>query len=93
MHTAEFAHMARLDSDNPEPFVAPGFPPRGFAARAGEETCHCLGEVPQRLLLHHLAAGPQPPTLSASLGKLPALFQVTRRAVAPTMPPRLLLDR
>jgi hypothetical protein len=60
--------------------------------RAREEIRHCLSEVPQRLLLYRLAAGSQPPVFGASLSKLPALLQVSRRAVAPRTPPQLLLD-
>ncbi len=90
---AEPMHLPRLDSDDPEPFIVPGFAPRGLAVRAREEIRHRLGEVPQRLLLHHLTAGPQPPILGTSLGKLPALVQVSRRAATPGVPPQLLLDR
>lgn len=89
---AESAHLPWLDGDIPKALVTPGLPPRGLAVRAREETRQCLSEVPQRLLLYRLAPGSQPPIFGASLGKLPALLQVSRRAVAPRSPPRLLLD-
>ena len=90
---AEPTHMLRLNRDNTEPLIAPGFPPSRPAVRAREEIRHRLGEVPQRLLLNHLAAGTQPLILGTSLGELAALLQIARRSAAPWMPPGLLLDR
>jgi hypothetical protein len=60
--------------------------------RAGKEITHGLGEVSQRLLLHHLAPGAQPQMLSPSRGELPTLIQVTWRTAAAWTPPRMLLD-
>src|SRR5208337_3852466 len=50
------------------------------------------GEVPQGLLLYHLRTCGQPGVLRAGGGKLPALFQVTRRTRAARAPVRVLLD-
>jgi hypothetical protein len=61
--------------------------------RSSEEAAHRLVEVPQRLLLHHLAPGPQPCVLRASTCELPTLFEVSRRAGAAWSPPCVLLDR
>ena len=44
---------------------------------------HCLGEIPQRLLLDDHAACRQPPVLSRAAGKLAALLYPARRAVRP----------
>jgi hypothetical protein len=59
---------------------------------AGEEVRHGLGEVTQRLLLHHLAALPQPCVLGTRLGKVTALVDIARSAAAAGPPPGLLLD-
>jgi hypothetical protein len=59
---------------------------------ASEEVRHGLGEVPQSLLLHHLAASGQPSERDAGLGQLRCLRAVPRRALAPGTPPQLLLD-
>ncbi len=78
--------------DDAEPLVAadlaPGRTP-GRVARV-EERGHRGGEVPERLLLDHLAARGQPRVLGPGLGELPALFQVARRA-QPARPPVLVL--
>jgi hypothetical protein len=58
----------------------------------GEEAGHGLGEVAQRLLLHHLAAASQPAELGAGLGELGGLRTVPGRAAAPRPPPGVLLD-
>ena len=84
--------MARLHGDDTEALIAAGFPPRRSAVRAGEEIRHGLREVPERLLLHHLAACPQPRELSAGLGQLARLRAESWRAAAPRTPPRLLLN-
>jgi hypothetical protein len=57
-----------------------------------EEVRHCLCEVPQRLLLYHLAADPQPAELGTGLSELPALIQIARRALPADPPMRLLFD-
>src|SRR5216683_3192099 len=88
------AHLAGLDGDDPEPPVPAGLPPRrppGPVLRV-EEGGRGLGEVAQRLLLHHLGACGQPRVLRAGGGELPALFQVARRARAAWAPVRVLLD-
>jgi hypothetical protein len=68
------------------------FAPGGFAMRAAEESRHGLGEVPQRLLLHHLAAGGQPFERGASLSQLTTLSHISRTVAASRPPPGLLLD-
>jgi hypothetical protein len=90
---AEAAHMRRLDRDNPEPFIPLGLPPPRPAVCASEEACHRLREIPQRLLLHHLAPCAQPLMLRAGGGELPALLQVAGGTVPARTPPRFLLDR
>jgi hypothetical protein len=81
--------------DDPEslvtPGLAPGRPPRGVARV--EERRHCLGEVPQCLLLYHLGACGEPCVLCADPGELTTLLQVARRALPSGPPPGLLLDR
>jgi hypothetical protein len=56
-----------------------------------EERGHRMGNVPQRLLLHHLGSCGQPRVLCAGGGELPALFQVAGRAVAARVPVLVLL--
>ena len=73
------------------PGLAPGRPP-GRVAQV-EERAHGPGEIPQRLLLHHLAARRQPRVLRPCGGKLPTLLQVARRARSARMPVLVLLDR
>jgi hypothetical protein len=53
--------MPRLDRHDPEPFVAACLAPRGPAVGPGEKARRGLGEVPQCLLLDHLATGAQVP--------------------------------
>jgi hypothetical protein len=89
---AQSAYMPRLHGDDTEALITSGFPPRRFAVRAGEETRHGLREVPECLLLHHLAACTQPPEISAGLGQLARLGEEPWRAAAPRTPPRLLLN-
>jgi hypothetical protein len=81
-----------FNADNPETFITPGFAPGRPAVRSRKEICHRLGEVPQRLLLYHLAAAPEPTKLGACVGKLAALLQVARSSAAPGTPPGLLLN-
>ena len=80
--------------DDPEPLIPPGLAPRRPPGRVapGRRSGHRPGEVPQRLLLHHLGAGGQPRVLRAGGGELPALLQVARRALAARAPVRVLLD-
>jgi hypothetical protein len=85
------AHILRLDRNNTEPFVAPGFAPGRLAVGSGKEVPHGLGKVAQRLLLDHLTPVGQPGMFPPHGGKLPALLQVTGRLHPPGTPPRLLL--
>jgi hypothetical protein len=61
--------------------------------RPGEEVRHCLREIPQCLLLHHLGSFPQPRVVRASGGELSALLQVSRCARLTRPPVGVLLDR
>ena len=60
---------------------------------AAQVVCQGLGEVAQRLLLHHVRACGQPRVLRAGGGELSALLQVARSALAPRAPVSVLLDR
>jgi hypothetical protein len=81
------------DGDDPEPFIAPGLAPGRPAMSAAEEVPHRLVEIPQCLLLDHLAAGTKPLVLGTGNGELPALLQVPWRARAARTPPGMLFDR
>jgi hypothetical protein len=85
--------VSRLDRDDSESLVATFLAPAGPAVGTAEVIHHGLGEIPQRLLLHHLAALGQPAELSASLCQLCGLCVVSGSAAAPGPPPGLLLDR
>ena len=78
---------------DPEPLVPPGLPPRRAAVRPGEQAGHGPREVPQRLLLHRLAAPGEPRVARPRGGELPALLQVAGRRTAAGTPPGVLLDR
>jgi len=67
--------------------------PGGLAVSAGEEVGYGLGEVPQCLLLYHLAALAQPSMLGASFGELGRLRAVAWSIAAAGAPPGPLLDR
>ena len=62
--------VTRFHPDLPKPFVHTGFTPCRAAVCAGEEVPHRLREIPQRLLLHRLTAGPKPRVLGARLSQL-----------------------
>jgi hypothetical protein len=79
------------NGNDPESFVPTSFPPCRPATYAGEEARHSLSEVPQRLLLHHLAAFGQPTELGPGRGQLTALLDVPWRTGAAGTPVRLLL--
>jgi hypothetical protein len=90
------AHIPLLPAPphDPKSFVPSSLAPRrptGRVARV-EERRHCLSEVPQRLLLHHLGTCGQPRELRARLGELPTLLQVPRSALPAAMPVLVLLD-
>ena len=76
-----------------ESLVPGGLPPHRPTVRAGEEASHCPREIPQCLLLHHLAALPQPQVLRTGGGELPTLLQVAGRALPALSPVLGLLDR
>jgi hypothetical protein len=79
---------------DPEPLIPAGLAPRRSPGRVRrvEERGHRLGEVPQRLLLHRLGPGRQPRVPGPGLGELPALLQVTWRALPARAPVAVLLD-
>jgi hypothetical protein len=79
---------------NPEPLIPADLPPRRPPSRILriEERGHRLGEVPQRLLLHHLRTCGQPRVLCPRLGELPTLLQVARSALPARPPVPMLLD-
>jgi hypothetical protein len=79
---------------DPESLMPSGLAPRRPPSRVSwvEERGHRLGEVPQRLLLHHLRTSGQPGELRPRLGELPALLQVAWGALPAGMPVLVLLD-
>jgi hypothetical protein len=80
-----------FDSDLAESFMRAGLAPGRAAVGAAEKVAHCLGEVPQRLLLHGLRSGCQPVVFCAGRGQLGALLVVAGRLSA-WLPVLLLLD-
>jgi hypothetical protein len=87
---AQSANMFGLDGDDSEAFMTTGLPPRGLAMRPRDEAGHCLGEIPQRLLLNHLRSCSQPVMLGPCSRELPALLQIARWALSSGSPVRLL---
>ncbi len=79
---------------DPESLMSSGLAPRRPPSRISwvEESGHRLGEVPQRLLLHHLGTCGQPWELRPRLGELSALLQVAWGALPAGMPVLVLLD-
>ena len=90
---AEPADMPRLDRNDPEAFMPPGLAPRGPTMCSGKVVGHGPGEVPQRLLLDHLAPCLQPLEVSTRLCELATLLRPARRARPARTPPRVLLTR
>lgn len=83
--------VMRFDRDLAKSLMHTGLAPRRAAMRSAEKVAHRLREIPQRLLLHSLRPGRQPPMLRAGRGQLSALLVVARR-VATRLPVLLLLD-
>ena len=83
--------MARFDSDLPKTFMRAGLTPRRATVGTANKVAHCLGEVPQRLLLHGLRPGRQPIVFSAGRRQLSTLLVVAGR-LATRLPMPLLLD-
>ena len=86
---AELVEVVRLESDLPKSFMPAGLAPRRMAVGAVEKGAHCLGEIPQRLLLHSLRSCGQPVVFGAGRRQLRALLVITGRLT--TRPPMLLL--
>jgi hypothetical protein len=84
-------YVTGLDRDDPEAFVPSGLAPGGFVVSADKVVGHGLGEVPQRLLLHHLAAFPQPCVFGPGLSQLSVLCAIPWCTAAAGAPPGLLL--
>jgi len=82
----------RPKSDNPEALMTPGLAPCWSPVSPSKEVLHRLREVPQGLLLHHVAARGQPCEVGASLGQLAALCQVAGRGGTAGSPVLMLLD-
>ena len=93
MSAVESPTVLGADPDLPEPLVLPGLAPRRPAMRTAEKVTQRRGEIPQRLLLHHLAASPQPRERRPGLGQLPRPLGVARRRRTPGPPVRMLLHR
>ena len=90
------AHVPLLSAPpyDPEPLMPSGLAPRrstSWVLRV-EERGRCLGEIPQRLLLHRLGTCSQPWELRPSSGELPALLHIARSALSAGTPMLVLLD-
>jgi hypothetical protein len=85
------AYIGGPDGDDSESLVPSGFSPCRTPVSSREEVRHSLGVVAERLLLHHLAALPQPRMRRTGRGELTTLLQVAGRAGTVRTPPRLLL--
>jgi hypothetical protein len=79
-----------FQADLPKSFVYTGFAQCRAAVRAVEEVPHGLREIPQRLLLHRLAASTKPRILGACLRQLRGLLQIAG-SLAARLPMPLLL--
>ena len=91
--TGESPYVPLLPApDDPEALISASLSPRRAPGRVFpvEERCHCMSKVPQRLLLHCLAAGSEPWILRPRLGELSTLLQVTGRADPAGAPVRVL---
>jgi hypothetical protein len=88
------AYFARLHGDDPESLVSvdltPGRSPGGVLRI--KERSHRLSEIPQGLLLHHLAARTQPVMLGTGCGELLTLLQVPWCAPSSRSPLLVLLN-
>jgi hypothetical protein len=92
---AQSPNLLWRDRDDPEPLIPPRLTPRRAPGRIlrVKERDHCLGEVPQRLLLNDARACSQPWILRPCLGELPTLLYVAWRTLPARAPVRVLLDR
>ena len=88
--SAQALHVARFDTDLPESLVLARLTPRRTTVGPVEKVAHCLGEVPQRLLLHGLRPGRQPVVFGANRRQLSTLLVVPGRSAARLPVPLLL---
>ena len=89
---AQLLDLLRPERNDPKSLIAARFAPRRLTVGAGEEACHRLSEVPQGLLLHHLATRAKPDVFGASGGELTALLHPAGRVATAGPPPGLLFD-
>ncbi len=82
--------VARFEPDLPESFIFAGLSPRWTPVGPLEKVAHCLGEVPQCLLLYGLRPGGQPIVFGAGSRQLGALLVIARRLAARLPVPLLL---
>jgi hypothetical protein len=87
---AQSPDLLRPECNDPESLIAASFAPRRLTVGAGEEACHRVSEVPQCLLLHHLATCTKPGTRCAGSGELAALLHVPGSVASAGAPPGLL---
>ena len=86
------AHVTLPDRHDPESLVSSGLAPRRSTVRPFEVIGHGLREVPQRLLLHDLAAIAQPLVFGSRRGELSGLLQVAGCSIASRAPVLVLLN-
>ncbi len=84
-------HVTWTYMDNTESLVPARLTPGWAAVCPGEEACHRLGMVADRLLLHDHTARSQPRVFCPGLGKLTAPFREPRHQAAARPPVRFLL--
>jgi hypothetical protein len=89
---AEPTHMARLDRNDPEALIPASLAPRRLTVRTCDKARHRPGEVPKRLLLHHLTAFGPPAMLSTNDRELRTLHVIAGSGAAAGTPPHLLLN-
>ncbi len=81
----------RLRTDDPEALIPASLAPARQPANAAKEIAHCLGEIPERLLLNGLRTCGKPVRRRAGLGQLSALIREARRCFATGTPMPVLL--
>jgi hypothetical protein len=84
--------VGSLERNYAEALVSPFLAPSRLAVGSSEVVDHGLGEVPKRLLLHHLATFGKPSVLGTGRGQLGCLRTVPRGLASAGTPPGLLLN-